>query len=240
MILKYNDFIISVENSSSITDLDEILRNKCKYLGVEKFILHEFLKTDQYKCVYSITAADLGDWAYFYQKNREYDCFDPIFDCAKDSILPFFWTKNSFKNLTERQKELFEDMEVFGISSGTTLPLVPQMIKEQNLLDDKDYVISNYRHERFFTVLGQDISNNFELILKLSFVGNLYNLKKESLSYEKLTMQKLQIKSDLDYQLSYSILHEGISAFSEKGYVDFNTIYKVGLNSLIQKVNEKL
>lgn len=240
MNLSDNDFITLVEDSSSIIELDEILRRKCKEFGIEKFILHEFLKTDRYKSVYSMSSADLDDWIHFYQENGGYDRFDPIYDRIKNSFLPFYWTKNSFNKLERKQRELFEDMEAFGILSGTTFLLTPQMIKEEKLVDDRGQIILNYRHERFFTVLGQDISNDFELIFKLSFMGNLYNLKKESFSYENFKKEKVQIKSDLDYQLSYNILCEGINALTEKGYVDFSTIYRIGIHSLIEKVNNKL
>lgn len=229
-----------MENSTSLNQLNEILFRECRKHGITKFILHDFLKYKDYKRLYSMTSPDLEEWRDVYQVQKEYDIIDPIYDKTYHSFCALYWNENVFSKLTQKQREFFSDLKRFGISSGTTFSLIPQMIKEEELLSGDSMPCSSYQHNRFFTVLNQDLSNNMDLIYKLSVIGNTYNLKKESFTYDKFSKPLELEKDDTNYALLYSILSKGIYSLESKGLVTFDIVYRQGVDSLLNDNNDEL
>lgn len=78
---------------------------------------------------------------------------------------PFYWEKDTFKNMSEKENNFFNEAKNFNITTGTTIPLTP-----------------NNNKTSYLTILDLDLTNNFNLLFWLRASANAYFKKKDEIT----------------------------------------------------------
>ncbi len=108
------------------------------------------------------------EWVDHYVRNKYY-LIDPVFPWGK-MILPFSWDIEAFDNLTLLQNQLFHQAHDYGVTKGTTIPLVLG------------------QHDQSYLTILDTINPHPEMVHALSFAGHIYwNVKTELQSSQSLS-----------------------------------------------------
>lgn len=146
-----------LKTAETLDQLNEHFKAICNEHKIEHFALAEILRCDRgNQTLVNVYTTYPYVWVKHYITKKYYE-FDPVFTNPVEVQLPFYWDKQSFKNMTLKQWQLFIDADNFGIKSGTTIPLMP-----------------NKNRSGYLTILDVNLTDNFELLFWLRTAGNIY------------------------------------------------------------------
>ncbi len=146
------------EEIRSDKEIFKILKNICRRFCIKHFSLAIFYGKESTMESFFLYSTYSSKWVHQY-KERKYHLCDPIFNCLQKIAYPFEWKIKGFKNLTPLQSKLMKEAYEFGIRSGITIPLLPQV-----------------NSHGFLTILNQT-SLHPDILYTLSLVANACSCK---------------------------------------------------------------
>jgi DNA-binding CsgD family transcriptional regulator len=158
------DSLSDLFNAPSVQDLNLNFKNICDNYGIETFSVIVISKKIESTSGNHFSCFDNypKQWMDHYQ-GKKYYSIDPVLLQSSNIATPHFWHIDKFNEITDTQKNMLSEACDFGITRGTTIPLLP-----------------NNKFNGYLTLIDTNIHHP-ETLYVLSNAAHIYVNKKSDL-----------------------------------------------------------